>query len=177
MALGWDTARPTHARASPQLCRGVPGRDEAGGDVGQAMPWGPWQCWFGGVPSLDPVQGSGCLIRGAAELMAGPQKQEGLAGMGKAGPWLHPRWGRAEVLPSHPKGWEHGEVLAAAQRPGDGHPSRARRGQQEGGRASHPSHVPEGVMCGRPLDFSHTFQARTHQTKAFPGYSCFCLKG
>lgn len=58
-------------------------------------------------------------------------KQEGLARMDKARPWLCPHRRRAVVLPSQPKGWEHREVLATAQKPGDGHPSRAQRGKQE----------------------------------------------
>lgn len=183
MALGWDLARLPPPRGSPPPL--------AEGSLGRTRQLGTWGRRCRGVHGsaglvgaiLAPHTGFGVPHpwgRGADG--GGPQSRRVWQEWGKMD--LHSILVGGEQRFCHPtpKGGStqrcclqpRSRVMGA--HPGHGGESRSAQ-QPRAARASHPPHVPENVTCGRPLGFSHTFSARTPQTKAFPGYSCFCLKG
>ena len=177
MAPGWDLVQLLHPWAPPPLPRGPWAR---GGRRGM---WGR-RCRgaHGGVGSVGAILAPCGGAQGASSPAQWGCRGDPEAGTGKAGPWIGLAGGEQQLCHPSPKGGSterlrpqpRSRVMAA--HPGHGGESRSEQ-QPRAARASHPPHVPGSVTCGRPLDFGHAFNAGTHQTEAFPGYSWFCLKG
>lgn len=98
--LAWGGTLLGHPTAG--MTPGVPGQDEVARDVEQAVPWGPWQCQFGGCHPFIPRGVWGSLSPGQGDA------KTGRFGRNRQSQAVAPSsLGRAVALPSQFQGWEH----------------------------------------------------------------------
>lgn len=160
--LAWGGTRLGHPPAG--VAPGLPGQGEVGRDVGQAVPPGPAAVPVWWVPPSIPHKVWGSLSPGQGDTRTGG------FGSNKARPWLHPPWGEEQLCPpSSRAGSPGGAGLCPPHTGGAAGAARAVPG--------HSLTCPRAGEHHLQPDLSHACRARTPQTEAFPGYSCFCLKG